>query len=169
MAWLEAVAAFSVVMMVFSTLATITLETLHRIFGVRAKGLRRLSKVMYKDVLKPHLGAKLKTDSSRQFLTAITQMNGAQLTSDAARTHKASSSVTSFLVDGNKLSSLSTLGFIERLARTTEGRTLFLEGQRRGEAYLNSVIQDIAGNYEALGDNARQYFQRRSRLFSCLI
>ncbi|CAA0099044.1 Uncharacterised protein [Halioglobus japonicus] len=157
MGWLEAAAAFSVVMMVFSTMATVVLETIHRVFRMRERGLTSLIQQTYSQVIIPQLKRQFTIGGATTFQEKATALHG--------------KTATRCLLNplSTKLKELSTAGFIERLAQTEEGQTLYLEAQRKGQAYLNRSINEIASKYEAFGDSASQMFQRRSRLVSCIV
>jgi hypothetical protein len=169
MQWLEAAAAFAVVMMVFSTLATIVLETAHRITRIRERGLERLVATMYDRVVKPRVAGALERSDRDTFVTALTSTQVRQIADDAPGYKKRLHAIVGGLVNGGRLDRLTTLGFIERLAQTDEGQALLEQGREQDKAYMTSVIADMVAHYEAFGDNVSQYFQRRARLASCAI
>jgi hypothetical protein len=169
MEWLEAAAAFSVVMMVFSTLATVVLETCHRVFRLRERGLEKLVTTTYSQVILPHLKREGSLQALNKFKTKSTRIHGVASHQHAPWYERLFNALMGVKSEGGQLMELSTAGFVERLAQTDEGQALLAEGRRKGEAHLDKVIHEVAAKYEAFGDSASHYFQRRSRLISCLV
>ena len=75
MEWLEAGLAFAVTMMVFSTMVSVIVETGHRIFRIREKGLQMIMVHVYEDVIWPRLSNHLgeKKTSSIEFMKRMTR------------------------------------------------------------------------------------------------
>ena len=74
MEWLEAGLAFAVIMMVFSTMVSVIIETGHRFMRIREKGLQRLIAQVYEDVIWPRLPNHLdeKKASTNDFVERMT-------------------------------------------------------------------------------------------------
>ena len=176
MIWLEAILAFAITMMALSTMVSMIVETLHRIFGVREKGLRLMIEQVFNDIIWPKLafGQNIpgsrgtlhkKEDIAKKFITFFSSARFAPI-SENESWHK---KIVSFFLRGKQLKSLSTLEFIERLGETEAGRRLIEDASRRSKDYLDTIISDIANKYEDFGENVRDYFSRRARLISVVV
>lgn len=167
MEWLEAGLAFAVIMMVFSTMVSVIIETGHRFMRIREKGLQRLIAQVYEDVIWPRLPNHLdeKKASTNDFVERMTCTRFLPV-------FKGVTGVKTYLyraVNAKQLKSLTTLEFIERLAETPAGRGLVSEAERRGRKYLETFLKDLASKYEDFGESATEYFKRRARLVSVLV
>ncbi|UCG13234.1 MAG: hypothetical protein JSU72_01715 [Deltaproteobacteria bacterium] len=167
MEWLEAGLAFAVIMMVFSTMVSVIIETGHRFMRIREKGLQKLIGQVYEDVIWPRLSNHLdeKKASANDFVKRMTSTRFLPVL-------KGATGLKTYLyraVNAEQLKSLSTLEFIERLAETPAGRGLVSEAERRGRKYLETFLQDLASKYEDFGEGATEYFKRRARLMSVLV
>jgi len=167
MEWLEAGLAFAVIMMVFSTMVSVIIETGHRFMRIREKGLQALIAQVYEDVIWPRLSNHLdeKKTSAKEFVERMTCTRFLPVDKNAT-------GLKTFLyksVNAKQLKSLTTLEFIERLAETPAGRGLMSEAERRGRKYLETFLKDLASKYEDFGEGATEYFKRRARLVSVLV
>ena len=169
MTWLEAAAAFAVVMMVFSTLSTIAVDTLYRILRVRERGLKQLIEITYKDVIQPHIKQTVSFESANRFAKKLSEVRGTKLRHNANPIAKSLNFFSRKITNGSEDTSLSTTDFIERLAQTDEGQSILKQAKQKGEQHLSTVVEDIAAKYEAFGNNASKYFKRHSTLTSFAI
>jgi len=77
--------------------------------------------------------------------------------------------IMSRTVNAERLMSLTTLEFIERLAETSVGQSLINESKRRGKQYTDDFLKDLASKYEDIGQSATDYFARRARATSVFV
>ncbi|TQV87074.1 hypothetical protein [Aliikangiella coralliicola] len=166
MQWIEASLAFAVTMMVFSTIVSVIIETAHRVLRLREKGLKRLMSHIYRDVIQPRLSHRLNwgDGSTARFQTGMTGARFLPVDEQATGLKK----WVYNRVNAKEIKSLTTLEFIERLAETPAGKELLNETRQRGRKYLETFLEDLASKYEDFGENAREYFARRARLFSVM-
>ncbi len=173
MAWIEAILAFAITMMALSTMASMIVETLHRVVGVREKRLCQVIDQLFNKMIWPKLASAAGVDSGREAAGSKTQtaqkfidvMTSARFKPISAK-QPGYKKIVSCLLRGKQIKALTTFEFIERLAETDAGRRLMVEGRRRGQAYLDTMITDIASKYEDFGESAREYFTRRARMIS---
>lgn len=167
MEWLEAALAFAVVMMAFSTVVTAILELIHRIFNLRESGLRRIIELVYENYISKRLVETLAAQGTAQadFVDRMAQTRFKPAQDRAHWMYR----LTPSLLNAGRLTQLTTLEFIERLAEMPEGRILFEKSRQMGSAYLEDFLHDLASKYEAVGDSASDYFTRRSRASTMVI
>ena len=172
MEWLEAGLAFAVTMMVFSTIVSIIVETGHRFLRVREKGLKMIMTNIYEDIILPRLSVQLgdKKTSSDEFIEKMTRSRflpgGKNLNKSDENWFKKK---LFSLLNAEKLKSLTTLEFIERLPETPVGKSLMKESTRHGKKYIEIFLEDLASKYEDFGESATEYFKRRVKLVSVLV
>jgi len=171
MEWIEAGLAFAVTMMVFSTMVSVIVETGHRIFRIREKGLQMIMGHVYEDVIWPRLSNRLgeKKTTAIDFMKKMSRARfyPAGQKGPVLRTNLMRKLLK--VVNAGQLKSLTTLEFIERLAEMPAGRSIMEETARRGEKYLKVFLEDLASKYEDFGESAKEYFGRRARLVSVLV
>ena len=59
MIWLEAALALVFAMLVFSTIVTVVVDTLHRLIGLPGQGLQAMLEGLFDEVLWPHFGSRI--------------------------------------------------------------------------------------------------------------
>lgn len=171
MEWLEAGLAFAVTMMVFSTMVSVIIETGHRVFRIREKGLRMIMAHVYEDVIWPRLSNRLgeKKISSSDFMNRMTRARFLPAGKKGIILKTNLMEKLLKVVNAGQLKSLTTLEFIERLAETPVGRSLMEETAKRGRKFIDTFLEDLASKYEDFGESATEYFKRRARLVSVLV
>ncbi len=165
MEWIEAALAFAVVMMLFSTAVTVIMEIAHKMLRIREKGLQRLVQSVYDDIVLPRLPRPDGDATTAGFVNTVTKSRFLQVRGGESRLKR----LVSRTVNADKLTNLTTLEFVERLAETPAGKRLFHEWQRRGEDYLNTFLGDLASKFEDYSRSSSEYFARRARLTSTVI
>ncbi len=179
MEWLETGLAFAVTMMIFSSIVSVIIETGHRMLRTREKGLKMLMEALYKDVLWPRLSHQLNEEeasaddfierlTSARFLPEEKEASGLRAFILKIPIIRKIASIRS-IVNAEKIKSLTTLEFIERLPETEAGRGIIAEARKGGKEYLEIFLKDLASKYEDFGESATEYFSRRSRLVSVLV
>lgn len=163
MEWLEAALAFAVVMMVFSTVVAVLVESAHMVLRLREKGLRRFMEVIYKQVVCPRFS--LDPAGVDEFVRAMTTSRFEPADGQATAIKR----LVPRLVNAGELKNLATVHFIERLPETAAGRRLVAETVPRGRAELEAVLRELARKYEEIGASATEYFARRAKLVSVTV
>jgi hypothetical protein len=192
MDWLAAALAFAITMLGLSIVVSATVETVHRIVGLREKGLRLMLGHFYDAVIAPHV-ARLDPaiGAGRDpFLDAMT-VNRAPTGEFPTRPgrsgsagaalfgHAAGITATQFLANerhflswiwgGRRLGSLSLDDFMGRLGSSVYGDALAKIERDVGTSGLETVLHDLARKFDDFGLDASVYFQARARLLSVLI
>lgn len=159
MQWLNAALAFSITMLILSMVVSTLVETLHRLLRLRADGLETMLKQFFNEVLVPYLGS-VATDLA----TARDQFVD-QMMRNRAEPHTR----TARLLQSQRLQKIDVQQFMTRLGASHYGDALRAATQRVGGELADTVLHDIAHQFEAFGQEASEHFQRRARLSSVLV
>ena len=165
MEWLEAALAFAVVMMVFSTIVAVIVESAHMVFRLREKGLRRFMEVVHKDIVSPRFSRLTVSTSIESFVEIMTRSRFRPTDENASALRK----LVSRIVNAKELKNLSTPHFLERLTELPEGQYLVANIGELGRQNVDAFVKDLARKYEEWGASATDYFARRAKLVSVII
>ena len=175
---LDAALAFAITMLTLAMVATTIVETLHRIVGLREKGLAILLGNFYERVLVPR-GAGRPADAEERgaFIDMMTVNRGpvgaAPLTFLARSLRlDARSEDGKFLNriwSGRRLGSLRPTTFMERLGSSPHGARMIMGLNDGSEAGVELLLKDVAQKFDAFGLEASEYFEARARLLSVLV
>lgn len=194
MAWLEASLAFIITMMILSTIASIVVETLHRILRLREKGLEQTLDALFEKVIWPKVVHTVTTNNpvspggdealkNRWRQNLITAMTGTQVAEPKESPRHWYSvwpwlkwSVDIFLgklTNAKKRRGITTLEMVERLAETEVGqhisqRSLTLADDA-ADRFKNTIVVGISDKFEDFSEEARDLFSRRAKLLSVAI
>lgn len=171
---LLALVGFAAVVAVYSTIVSVLVEGLHKMFGLRSAGLSEMLRTFYDQ----KLGYLQPEDTPPEF--GAPTPTGSHIASPQARTFAASMTrrsasenlrpwyVRRWFGIGQILSSrvqkMNTLQFIERLAETPEGQALV--GHDR--PHLRRALTAAAYEYERVGEAQSDYFRSRANMISVL-
>jgi hypothetical protein len=159
MKWLQAALAFSLVMLVLSSIVTIILETGYRVLLTREKGFRLMMERMFDAVLKPRVAHLLRgvtiAQAREQFLNTVTRNPAYEEQLNRVR---------AFIQPG-ELSSMTMMQFADRLADTAVGKAI----ARGGSDYVDHAINDLAQKFERFGAASSQRFQDHARFWCVLV
>ncbi len=163
MNYLTALLAFSAIMIVLSTLATVVVEGLHKLGRKRCGDFERMLQRLYDDAVAPRMGeAGIAAPSTAQ---AFAQ----QITRNPAVEDSRIGLLGKLPLLGNLLDTafdrLTTRQFIEQFAQTEAGKRL---RQERDNA-TSAIISELAYEFERYGEAATAYFERRAMVFSVLV
>lgn len=142
---LQIAIALAVSMLIFSTLATMVLEIIYKVFRLRQVGLKKMLEVFYQSEVKQRIQIMLARDGAAgedmpEFIEKVTSMTGGSYT-------------------------LSTIEFIRRLAETDIGKHL----AKRADSEVDALIDDIAERYEDYGRRASHIFRRYSQIGTVIV
>ena len=159
MQWLNAALAFSITMLILSMVVSTLVETLHRLLRLRANGLETMLKQLFNEVMVPHLGSAA-TDlaAARDHFVEEMMRNRAEPQTWVAR-----------LLQSQRLQKIDMQQFMTRLGASHYGDALRGAMHRVGGELADSVLHDVAHQFEAFGHEASEHFQRRARLSSVLV
>ena len=163
MALLEAIVAFSLAMLVFSSLVTAIAEVaVNRIFKLRQQGFQQLLENIYDQVIVPRLGHYLAAAQADATLGREAFVKA--LMRNPARDQTDNRKLTD-LVSSRKVSTLTAFEFIEKLAETDVGKALARQTKGRKDA----LVDDLALKFERYANGAQEYFRQRAQSFSIFI
>jgi len=175
---LDAALAFAITMLVLAMVVTTLVETLHRIFGLREKGLALLLSNFYDRILTSRsAGASIGEDDRRAFIEMMTINRGpvgrAPMTAlqrslrvDARSEDR---KFLNWIWGGRRLGALSLMTFMERLGSSDYGGRLVTQASAAGDRAVEWMLKDVAQKFEAFGVEATEYFEGRARLLSVIV
>ena len=175
---LDASLAFAITMLVLAMVVTTLVETLHRIFGLREKGLALLLGNFYDRVLAARSGSPPDGAQQREwFIDMMTVNRGpvgrAPMTALSRTLHVDARSedrkFLNWIWSGRRLGSLSLTAFMERLGGSEHGARLMSEASAAGDKAIEWTLKDVAQKFEAFGQEASEYFESRARLLSVVV
>ncbi|MEO0815915.1 MAG: hypothetical protein AAFX86_01285 [Pseudomonadota bacterium] len=174
MALLLALVGFAAVVAVYSTIVSVVVEGIHKMFALRSAGMSEMLRNFYDQKLAnlqsndtpPEQSAPGATGShvasadSRNFAHSMTRR--------AASENLRPWYIRRWPLIGQILSSrvqkMSTLQFIERLAETPEGQAL----ARHDRPRLRRALTAAAYEFERIGEAQTEYFRSRANMVSVL-
>jgi hypothetical protein len=132
-------------MLIFSTLTTMVVEIIYKVFRLRRLGLKVMLNTFYKKEVKQRMQAMLEKDGA-----GIEDMPAfyKKVTSMTAGSH-----------------TLSTIEFIRRLGETEIGKRI----AKRAEGEIDDLIDDITNRYEDYGRRASLFFRSYSQIGTAII
>ena len=182
MAWISSSLAFAITMLIVSMVASVFVETLHRIIGLREKGLHLMVGQFYDRVLGPYLEARgTKPEELKKAFLDLTTLNRAP-SGVAGKGEKQDDQMwkvseideksfdwgfLSWWWSGRRLSKLDVSQFMSRLGDSDVGD--HISNTAENSAAGDDVLKDIASKFDAFGREASIYFERRARLTSVLV
>ena len=177
MTWLNAALAFAITMLILSMVTSVFVETIHRLIGLREKGLANMLGHFYDRVIDTHVrqaGETLET-TRQDFVDSMTinrglpgVAGGSQVATGSDGTH-ADGSLMSRIWSGRRLSRLGLDEFMSRLGSSPFGDALRGNIAAMGEDTAHAALKDVAQKFEAFGHEAGVFFERRARLLSVLV
>ena len=175
---LDAALAFAITMLVLAMVVTTLVETLHRIVGLREKGLAILLGNFYDRILTwRSAGATIGEDDRRAFIDMMTINRGpvgrAAMTA-LQRTLRVDArsedrKFLNWIWSGRRLGSLSLMTFMERLGSSDYGGRLVTQASAAGDKAVEWMLKDVAQKFDAFGVEATEYFESRARLLSVIV
>ena len=162
MNWMESIMAFAVTMMALSTLVSMGVEMIHRTFRLREKKLYMILEQIHGRLSLINLPPEARR-SQTEFAKKMTQSHLNTPQSPRGPT------LLNGILNAGRTQKISAADFIERLARTREGRALLECHHEGGTNNLGILMEDLLRHYQRCKESAREYFTRRARLFSVLL
>ncbi len=174
MQWLNAALAFSITMLILSMVTSVFVETIHRLFGMRVKGLRLMLGHFFDRVVAGHYAdatpEQLET-LKNDFMDTMTVNRapaGTAFKGQISRVDNDQSNdekLWSWLWQGRRLDHLDVNGFMARLGSSEFGDTVRCNSIGATE----DVLKDMAQKFLAFGDESSSFFQRRARLLAVIV
>jgi len=172
MAWLDALLAFAITMMVLSTIVSAIVEAGHTLLNQRSKGLERLMEHMFDKVIAPRLAGRMPADvTGSRFVKQMTDMRWLPIETNATQWKKIYYAIANKLGRVDKVQKLTTLEFLERVAESSVGAAVVSRFKKTADENqaLGIFLEDLVSKFEDFGDNASTYFARRARMYSVIV
>lgn len=175
MDWLNAALAFAITMLMLAMVVSTIVETLHRLIGLREKGLRQMLGHLFDQVLAAY--PSVPADTRAAFVAAMTENRAPTPAlvreSVPARPPNATwlevKRWLQTLFGARGLAELGLHPFMERLGSTDVGAALVQDLAAAGLSTIDVALHDVAQKFEAFGQEASVYFERRARLTSVVV
>lgn len=162
MNYLIALLAFSAIMIVLSTLASVLVESLHRLFNTRSRDFDEMLTQLYLQSVRPHLknaGVEL-AEKAESFVREIRQ--------NPAISSRRNGLFNRFLVK-TEFEELTTRQFVEQFAQSEAGQKLMQKVSDNERDLAASTIAKLSYEFERYGQAATEYFKRRAGFLSILV
>lgn len=187
---IEAALAFAITMLVLSIVCSALVETIHRIFGMREAGFRKMLGEIFDHVLAPYAGAEGKEQFQARMssIRCPVGMTSSRIEPKMPTTRwERVFEWIETLWRGRGMSSHTTAVFMERLGTSPIGKELVrkveaavrakVDAAPRSEAdaekerkkAVDCALQDVAQKFEAFGREASTFFERRARLLAVIV
>jgi hypothetical protein len=168
MNYLVAVLAFSAVMIVLATLATVIVEAFHKVVGARANNFQEMLTKLYADVIVPKLEQKSAqatqpiAEDAQAFVDTITRNPAIQKIGLLRRIPIFKNLIkTKYATD---FENLTTRQFIEQFRDTPAAAKI----KTAADLEAQKILKHIAYEFERYGQAASMYFQRRATFLSII-
>ena len=162
MNYLIALLAFSAIMIVLSTLASVLVESIHRLLNTRSRDFDEMLTQLYRQSVRPHFksaGIKL-ADDAESFVREIRK--------NPAISSRRKGLFNTFLVK-TEFEELTTRQFVEQFAQSGAGRQLMQKVVQQENELAASTIAKLSYEFERYGQAATEYFTRRAAFFSIVV
>lgn len=173
---LNAILAFSVSMLVFSTMALVVVEVFYRFNKTREKYFSEMINAFFSDLIwkKLHgvdLGNESRQSLRQDFLNIMTSVSGLvnldlqleegvdNFLEDSEQKPKVKAKSAYGIHVSKTTERLTAVEFAQRLARTKVGKLLL----ERGEDKVKAIVMDLASQLNAISSGASSDFRQRSR------
>jgi hypothetical protein len=178
---IEAALAFAITMLVLSILCSTLVETVHRVFGMRENGFRKMIGELFDQVLAPYAGSD--PDAKERFQERMSSirspvglMSSIKTTPNLQTTWDKIYNSLATLWRGRGLSEQTVAGFMERLGADPVGQELVdtvraaaLAGGVVAQQAVDRALQGVAQKFDAFGKEATTFFERRARTISVIV
>ena len=182
MDWIGASLAFATTMLALSIVVTSTVETIHRLFRLRERGLRLMLQHFYDATLAKHVERVMPgvQDVRSKFLEMMTSNRAPageglaealvkKLAGDAPKTNLAKEmQFVSRIWNGRRLGALQIDDFMGRLGDSPVGDALAsVATDVRSD--VDAVLRDLAHKFDEFGRDTTVYFEARARLLAVIV
>lgn len=172
---LGAALAFAVTMLALSIVVTASVETIHRVLGLRENGFRVMLGHFHDEVLQRYLPAKSASDPAARgrFVEAVSRnrapTGGARVPLIGRLRCTSNAGFLSWLWGGRRLGGMSLEDFMSRLGGTQEGAAVLDAARAAGDTAADVLVRDIAQTFDEFGREASEYFAARARLLAVCV
>ena len=178
MSFIVALSAFAAIVVVYSTLVTVIVEALHKVFGLRSSGMNEMLRAYYDENLS---GLTSQADAAGETAGVGNESHGRSATPSKpakqfadrmTRTSPSDSLKPWYLrrwkvfrgLFSSRRKVMTTLQFIEALANTPEGA----KRAKQTPEGLRASIRTAAYEFERLGEVQSEYFRSRANVLSVI-
>lgn len=184
MDWLGASLAFATTMLALSVVVTSTVETIHRIFRLREKGMDLMLGAFFDAALKPHVertstvlnSGQLKSTLVADRTSFVDEMTrnrapgGERLLSWGTKGGaKDQSGFVSRIWNGRRIAALALDDFMGRLGDSAFGEAVAGLERDLDPRAVDTVLRDLAHKFDEFGRDTSVYFEARARLLSVIV
>ena len=193
MAWIEALLAFIVTMMILSTIASMMVETIHRMGRMRETGLNRSLELLFDKYLWPKISRLQSISEEQKQSLKKRYIEQLILPPYSERNTKPERQpglmgifryalnmlmypialMTRLTVNEKSRTTLGSLEMIELLAETDIGQFISYQthqlGHYKGPRYQKDLILGLTEKYEDICESASDLFARQARLLSVVV
>lgn len=185
---IEAALAFAVTMLVLSIVCSALVETIHRAFGMREAGYRKMLGELFDNVLKPYGAASQDREAFQKWMSSVRSPLGMVSSAKAPLTptscsEKPTTTRRKKIHDSlfqRGLSAQTTAAFMEKLGTSPLGHDIVCKvecaarakhGHKEEEVKkaIDRRLQDVAQKFEAFGQETSASFQQRARGLSIIV
>lgn len=159
MTWLNAALAFALSMLLFATIVSMIVESIHRVFRLRRQGLEWMLERLYADVVKLRPDLIPLGGNVQSFLDTLT------CNDTPPPRFRWTPRWWARLIAPRQLQALTELDFGERLAATDIGQQLKKIAAAEREQVINGLVQ----RFEYFGKGAGTYFGHRAKALSVAV
>lgn len=182
---LNALLAFSITMLMLSTMSLVVVETIHRVLRIRQKYFRQIIEHFY-DAFIDKLLDQLRLDSTSaelrtdfvQTMMSVTGLRKMDYVRSRSESITASDDANAGVNESwkrkliNKITGaehkqterLDNVEFVQRLANTQVGKAMMA----KGDTYVRSLILDLTRQLDAISAGSSSNFRQRSRYYAFL-
>lgn len=162
MNYLTALLAFSAIMIVLATLASVLVESIHRLLKTRSRDFDEMLTQLYKQSVRPHFKSAGITlaDEAENFVREIRR--------NPAISYKRNGLFNRYFVK-TEFEELTTRQFVEQLAQSESGQKLLQKVEQHETELAANTISKLSYEFERYGQAATEYFKRRAAFLSMIV
>lgn len=170
MNWVLALFAFAGVMAVMSTVVSVCVEAVHKVFRLRGGGLQDMLMALHDEVIapidpnQPEVTQALAGPTSKQAKSFAKEMRASPSYGSNSR-YRVVSSVPFMGLLNRRFENLSKLQFVEQLPRTAFGQSLANKPREEIRSTLNKVVYE----FDRFGASQTDFFRARAKILTTLI
>ena len=170
MNWVLALFAFAGVMAVMSTVVSVCVEAIHKVFGLRGRGLQDMLTALHDDVIAPidpnlpDVTRPIPGPSSKYAKSFAKEMTRSPSYGSTSKyRHLANIPLLGLL--SRRFQNLTKLQFVEQLPRTAFGQSLAGKPREEVRHTLNRVVYE----FDRFGSGQTDFFRARAKILTTLV
>ncbi len=170
MNWILALFAFAGIMAVMSTIASVVVEAIHKVFALRGGGLQEMLRALHDGVVMPLDPEYPDITSGQQGgSTKVASRFAKQMTQSPAYGGKGRwwwvANIPLLGIFRRRFENLSKLQFVEQLTQTDYGQRLSGMSRPQVKQSLNRLVYE----FDRYGSGQSDYFRARAKVFTTIV